>query len=288
MTGFKRLPSLTAMRAFEAAARHCSFKLAANELFITSAAISRQIKQLEQHLEASLFIRHHRQVLLTSAGKHLFSATHSAFTLLNNAASDVCSKDMSHHLNLQTTSSFASLWLIPRLQRLKISHPSLQLNLLSVESNPVVTDNFEVAITLGLEEDPNYSADFLFCEEVFPVCTPEFLQRYPQVSNEANLTQLPLLDLDPNFWQAKWWIPMDWRSWLHHTNIDSLNVKVDMYFSHYPMLIDTALQGWGIALGWHHLVDDLLSSGRLVRPLSQSYQATQRRHYFVCRNDLIN
>ncbi|MBN3560891.1 LysR substrate-binding domain-containing protein [Aliamphritea spongicola] len=282
------LPSLTAIRAFEVAARRQSFKDAADELCVTPAAISRQIKQLEAQLATVLFVRGHRQVTLTAAGERLFRATNTAFDEITSAAREIRGQVADSYLNLHATSSFSRLWMVPRLSRLRQLYPNLHLHLISVESTPGEADKFDAAVTLGLHELAGYQAEFLFAEEIFPVCTPEFLKDNPQADSLQGLQQLPLLDLDPAFWQARWWSPVDWHFWLRHCGVENPQVKAQMYFSHFPMLLDTVLEGLGVGLGWRHLTDDLLRSGRLIRPVAESYAAPERKHYFVCRQELAN
>ena len=282
------LPSLTAIRAFEVAARQQSFKAAADELCVTPAAISRQIKQLEEQLTTALFERGHRQVKLTTEGERLFRATNNAFDEITTVAREIRGQVADSYLNLHATSSFSRLWMVPRLSRLRQHYPNLHLHLISVESTPNEADKFDAAVTLGLNELAGYQSEFLFAEEIFPVCTPEFLAQYPQAVTLEGLQQLPLLDLDPAFWQARWWSPVNWNFWLSHCGVKQPEVKAQMYFSHLPMLMDTVLEGIGVGLGWRHLTEDLLRSGRLIRPVEESYLAPERKHYFVCRKELAD
>ena len=288
----KYLPSLTGLRAFEVAARHSSFKLAADELCVTQAAISRQIRQLEEHLGVSLFQRSHRKVSLTSAGKKLYLSTHNAFVDIAKTSQEIQSDPLPNYLNLYATSSFSRLWLMPKLAQLRQSHPNIHLQLISLEQNPKMRDKFEAGITLGLEESGQYESDFLFSEVIFPVCTPDFLHANPNISNLDSLIQNSLLELDATFWQAKWWQPVDWAAWLRQLEQDSIQEKIDvmpeMMFSHFPMLLDAVLEGVGIGLGWQHLVQDMLDDGRLVRPVPHCFKAIERKHYFVCRKDLAD
>ena len=280
------LPPLNALRTFEAAARLCSFKDAADELCVTQAAVSRQTRHLESALKTDLFLRAHRRVELTEAGRKLYTTVHRSLIDIAETSREIQHSSGSTHLNLHVTSSFAQLWLVPRLNALRSRYPDLHLNLVSVDENPLVADKFDAAITLGLEEDAGYQSDFLFAEEIFPVCTPAFRDAHPEVSTLEGLMQQPLLDLDPQFWKARWWSPVDWNFWLRQCGVGSQPVKAEMTFSHFPMLLDAVLQDVGIGLGWRHLVQDRLDDGRLIRPVSNSYPAPTRGHYFVCRNDL--
>jgi len=282
------LPSLNALRTFESAARHASFKSAANELFVTQAAVSRQIRQLEEQLDSSLFIRSHRKVELTTEGRELYKTVHQSFQDISETVNNICQRNRPEEISFHVTSSFARLWLLPRLNILREHNPELQLKLISTEESPLMADKFDAAITLGLEEYSGYQADFLFAEEIFPVCSPDFLNRYPDVGKLDNLLQRPLLDLDPQYWKARWWTPVDWIFWLEQCHPSHQDVRAEMAFSHYSLLLDAVLQGIGAGLGWHHLVQDMLADRRLVRPVSESYQAPSRQHYFVCRDDIAH
>ncbi|MDI3326293.1 LysR substrate-binding domain-containing protein [Pontibacterium granulatum] len=280
------LPPLNALRTFEAAARLCSFKDAADELCVTQAAVSRQIRYLEESLKTDLFLRSHRRVELTEAGRKLYATVHRSLIDIAETSREIHHSSGPAHLNLHVTSSFAQLWLVPRLNALRSLYPGIHLNLVSVDENPLVADKFDAAITLGLEEDAGYQSEFLFAEEIFPVCTPAFRDAHPEVNTLQGLIQHPLLDLDPQFWRARWWSPVDWNFWLRQCGVDASPVKAEMTFSHFPMLLDAVLQDVGVGLGWRHLVQDRLDDGRLIRPVRDSYPAPARGHYFVCRNDL--
>ena len=284
----RNLPSLTALRTFEAAARHVSFKQAADELCVTQAAVSRQIRQLEARLGVSLFLRSHRKVELTEQGKKLFQTVHKSMCDMAEISQEIQSESHLSYLNLYATSSFSRLWLLPRLKQLREQHPEIHLHLISVEENPIMADKFDAGITLGLEDNGHYQSDFLFSEQIFPVCTPALLAANPQAYTLEGLINMPLLELDAKFWKAKWWSAVDWPFWLVQQGQDAEAANAEMVFSHFPMLLDTILQGVGVGLGWRHLVQDMLDDGRLVRPVSLSFQARERKHYFVCRNDLAD
>ncbi len=283
-----KLPPLNALRTFEVAARYASFKDAADELCVTQAAVSRQIRYLEEWLGSELFIRGHRRVDLTPTGHRLYQSVHSSFTNISETVREISLGTTAKSINLYVTSSFARLWLIPRLNILRKQYPELHLNIISVEENPSMIDQFDVGITLGLEDDPGYQSDYLFSEEIFPVCTPCFYQKNPDAMTLLGLLQLPLLDLDAQFWKARWWSPIDWHFWLRQYQDETLQFQPEMTFSHYSLLLDAVLQDVGVGLAWHHLVQDMLADGRLIRPVSETYVASSRKHYFVCRNDLAD
>ncbi|OUR68124.1 hypothetical protein A9Q77_09625 [Marinomonas sp. 42_23_T18] len=284
----RNLPSLTALRTFEAAARHASFKQAADELCVTQAAVSRQIRMLEVALGVGLFVRSHRKVDLTEQGRKLFKTVHKSMLDIADISQEIQSESHLEYLNLYATSSFSRLWLLPRLNQLRERHPEIHLHLISVEENPIMADKFDAGITLGLEDSAHYQSDFLFSEQIFPVCTPAVLVAHPEANALGGLKKMPLLELDAKYWNAKWWSAVDWSFWLAQQEQESEPVKAEMLFSHFPMLLDAILQGVGVGLGWRHLVQDMLDDGRLVRPSGLTFNAVERKHYFVCRKDLAN
>ncbi|WP_028468900.1 LysR substrate-binding domain-containing protein [Neptunomonas japonica] len=280
------LPSLTALRTFEVAARYCSFKQAAEELCVTQAAVSRQVRQLETQLDVELFVRSHRRVDLTEQGTKLFQTVHRSLADIAAISYEMQSGPRLNNINLYATSSFSRLWLVPRLNQLRRAHSQVHLHLISVEENPAMSDKFDAGITLGLEDNNAYQSDFLFSEDVFPVCTQVFLEANPTANSIEGLMQLPLLELDAKFWNAKWWSAVDWSFWFDQQGLDCADVSTDISFSHFPMLLDAVLQDVGVGLSWQHLVQDMLDDGRLIQPVIERYSAPERKHYFVCRKDL--
>ncbi|MEX6501773.1 LysR substrate-binding domain-containing protein [Pseudomonas zhanjiangensis] len=282
----RHLPPLNALKTFEAAARQGSFKRAAEELCVTQAAVSRQIQVLEAFYELRLFLRGNRRVELTSEGHTLYLAASSALQHIASTSRDLLRSSEQDYLPLTTTSAFAQLWLMPRLRRLRLAHPEIQLHLVSGEGNPDYREGFRAAVTLGLEEHPQYVAQYLFSEEVFPVCTPRFLEQHPQVADLQGLLSMPLLNLSASHWKARLWAPVDWAFWLKQFDVDPSAAREAMSFSHFSMLIDAVHQEEGVGLAWRHLVQHQLDSGVLVRPVPESWRADDRKHYFVCRRDL--
>ncbi len=263
--------------------------MAAEELCVTQAAVSRQIQALEAFYRLRLFVRSNRKVELTEDGHALSLAASSAFQHIAAASRDLLRRnERDDELYLVTTSAFAQLWLMPRLKRLRAQYRDLQLFLIGSEGNPDFLAGFDAAVTLGLEEHPQYVADYLFAEEIFPVCTPGFFEQHPQISTLQGLLTVPLLNLSASHWKAKLWAPVDWAFWFRQFGCDAPTRKLTMNFSHFPMLLDAVQQEVGVGLAWRHLVQQQLEEGRLVRPTGVTYLAEDRKHYFVCRRELVN
>ncbi|UFH50070.1 LysR substrate-binding domain-containing protein [Pseudomonas sp. KNUC1026] len=283
MSSSRTLPPLNALRTFEAAARLLSFKRAADELCVTQAAVSRQVQTLEAYYRLKLFERGNRRVALTPEGQKLLEATQPAFTLIAAASRQLLQAIAEKYLPLLTTSAFAQRWLLPRLGRLRQANPSLHLQLISSEANPDYREGFDAAITLGLEEHSAYEATWLFSEEVFPVCTPAFLDGCPALCDLQGLAHVPLLDLSARHWQPRLWAPVDWAYWFRHFGLPPAAARQAMSFSHFSLQMDAVMQGEGVGLAWRHLVQPQVDRGELVMPLPHTLHLPERRHYFVSR-----
>ncbi|UTW10095.1 LysR substrate-binding domain-containing protein [Marinobacterium rhizophilum] len=289
MSNLKQLlPPLNALRTFEAAARHESFKAAAEELCVTQAAISRQVQTLEEFYSLKLFIRSNRKVELSPEGRGLYLAASAALQHIASASGTLLQRNRPGHISLTTTTSFSQLWLLPRLKQLRSQHPELQLQLISGEGNPDYNEGFDAAVTLGIQEHPLYVCEYLFSEEVFPVCTAEFARQNPQVATLNGLLQVPLLNLSADHWKARLWAPLDWAFWLRQLEMTADLNQTGMSFSHFLMLLDAVHEDIGVGLAWRHLVQRQLEEGKLVRPVRETYQADDRKHYFVCRRDRLD
>jgi len=282
----RALPPLNALRTFEAAARLGSFKAAAEEICVTQAAISRQIQTLESYYELPLFKRINRKVELTTEGRLLYLTATQALQQIATCSQELKQSTVHQHLTLATTTSFSRLWLLPRLKQFHQAYPGIQLHLISGEGSPELHDSFDAAVTLGFEQHPDYVADFLFSEEIFPVCTPGFLRSHPKVSELDGLLEVALLNLSADHWKARLWPAVDWDCWLQHFGLNLANRQPALTFSHFPLVIDAVQEEIGVGLAWRHLVDKQLAEGSLVRPVQESWHAHDRCHYFVCRRDI--
>ena len=168
-----RLPPLNALRAFEASARHLSFTRAADELFVTQAAISHQIKSLEEHLGIKLFMRKNRALLLTEEGQSYFLDIKDIFTSILEATEKLLSRGAKGAITLSLPPSFAIHWLVPRLSAFNQLHPDIDVRIKAVDqSDGLLTEDVDVAIYYGRGQWPKVKADKLHTEYLIPVCSP--------------------------------------------------------------------------------------------------------------------
>lgn len=282
----KPLPPLKALKVFESAARHLSFKLAAEELFVTQSAISRQVQLLEEYYGTPLFIRKTRKVELTSEGRILYKASTTALDYIAAASHEIFMKQKRGYLIIASTITFSTLWIMPRMNDLREQYPDIQFHLMTCEASPNLHDAFDIAITLDFEETKGFEATPLFSEEIFPVCTPSFLEKNPNINSIHDVLQQPLLELNRDHWKYKKWSPVGWGRWLQENSITEPPRNTIMSFNHYPLVLNAIKNNMGIGLTWAHLTELELESGNLVRPISDTYQAPDRKHYLVIREEL--
>jgi LysR family glycine cleavage system transcriptional activator len=257
MTGyFRNLPSLQALRCFEAAARLGSFALAADELCITQSAISHQIRSLEEGAGQPLFQRTGNRITLTLAGRVLAAETRRALDYLSRAYGVVdAGQEGSKTLTLAVQFAITEHWLVPRLSELRKALPETALRIVSlvdlVETPPETAD---AAILYGMGDVPGMIVERIADEQVFPVCSPDFLARHPDLSIER-MADLPLL-LHSH---------ATWSLWLEKAGLPIRYPKDSIFFDDVALTIRSALAGQGIAMARSHLVQRYLSTGRLIR-----------------------
>jgi LysR family glycine cleavage system transcriptional activator len=278
-----RLPPLDPLIAFEAAARLLSFTRAAEELHLSQAAISQQIRSLEQSLQVKLFTRSHRAVQLTNEGREYQHTVAAILKQLAGATMDIQNVEFARQLVIGCDESFASQWLSPRLSRLRELLPAVTLRIIASDDYSISLGNeVQVAVLHGDGLWPGFQTLRLFDEEVFPVCSPGFKRDFEPRAWAEWLLQAQLIDLADSHWN---W--MNWRLWFSGNDIDQPLANRNLQINSYPLVIDAACDGQGVALGWRYLVDDLIAAGRLVRPVEQSLK-TEFGYHLISRDNLHN
>jgi len=253
---------LNALRAFESAARHLSFVAAAEELSVTPAAISHQIKKLEEYLGVSLFRRRTRGLVLVEAGQLLSKELHPVFLNLDQAMEHVMEADRGGSLALSVAPTFAAMWLIPRLQNFYSLHPDIDVRIsTSLGLVDFQRDDFDAAIRLGHGQWSGLEAIKLFDESVIPMCSPRLLEGQNAIRKPADLKKHILLhnhsmDFDPN--------APTWQTWLEETGTRGVDVSRGMHFSLPDHGLQAAIDGAGVVLGWRFLSAKDVEAGRVV------------------------
>lgn len=264
---FARLPSPTALRTFEAAARRGSFKAAARELSVTPTAVSHQIRALEEHLEIPLFVRRVRAVELTESGRQLFEAVHRAFQQILLALEDVSAAESV--LTVSTTPAFAALWLAPRLARFQDRHPQLRIQL-DTGTTPIDLERdrrIDVAIRYGSGPYPELHATPLFEETFGAYGTPDYLHRLEHWSDAV---------LIETVWRKPRPKPVSWEAWLAEAGHSEANAPASRRFDHEHYVVQAALASQGLVLASSVLVADLMKRGWLAQHEPEVNLAGQR------------
>lgn len=257
----RRLPPLNGLRAFEAAARHLNFTRAAEELNVTQAAVSHQIKGLEEQLGISLFRRAGRGLQLTDAGQTLFPSIRDGLDAMASGVRRITRDDEAGALTLSTFASIASAWLVPRLGGFRRLYPEIDVRMtISDRLADFRTADVDIAIRYGKGDWDGTEAVFLMSEEIYPVISPDLLAAGPPLREPADLLRYrndyPLLhDV----------MPEDWGMWFESAGIADADVDHGYELEYSHLIYQAAMAGEGVALGRSVLVRDALASGGLVR-----------------------
>ena len=258
----RHIPPLPAVRVFEAAARHENFTSAASELGMTQAAVSYQIRLLEERLGLPLFVRSKRRVSLTDAGRAAAQQVSRAFDTLDAAFARLRSEDETM-LTISTTQTFATTWFAWRLGGFQMAHPNMAVRLLTTESlTDFVTDEVDVAVRAGREAAwPGLDAELLFRVNFTPMCSPDFLARHGGRLEPADLLRLPLIS-PHDVW---------WPHWLREAGIDVPDgaIRPGVRLDSQADEGNAAIAGQGLAILTPFLWRMDLAQGRLVRPFEQ-------------------
>ncbi|MEM9783315.1 MAG: LysR substrate-binding domain-containing protein [Pseudomonadota bacterium] len=279
----RRLPALGSLRAFEAAARLCSFKAAAAELAVTPGAISQQIRGLEQDLEVKLFRRAVRSVSLTEAGRQLQPALTAAFLQIRDAVDQVRPRAQAS-LRVDSSGPIISKWLLPRLHRFAERYPDLGV---TIQSNNGLSDiasgAADVAIRFTHRPGPDLFAAKLCAEHVLPLASPELVSRL-DLRAPSDMARAPLLhDTSAEVFAD----PPDWPCWFERAGLDPMGAQRGMRFDRHAAdhAIDAAVNGAGVVLGRGFLARTDMLEGRLVSPFGPALPMAVG-YYVVCRAGL--
>ncbi|MBF8756367.1 LysR substrate-binding domain-containing protein [Pseudomonas guariconensis] len=260
--GYRRIiPSMTALLQFESVARLNSFTLAAKELGVTQAAVSKQIKVLEENIGAQLFHRGHRNIQLTDSGELLFAIISDSLQRIASAFDQITQGCDRHEIVLGSTAPFSQLRIMPRLRLLGDILPPIQLRLATqMFIGDLRARDYDLDIRFGDGHWDDGTSILLFEEEVFPVCSPSWLARNQVPLTLEDLAVAGLLDAAST---SEGWYT--WPSWFKELGLTPPTLRTNLRCSLYTDSINAALQGYGVSLGWGRLVEHLLDSGELVR-----------------------
>ncbi|WP_250454425.1 LysR substrate-binding domain-containing protein [Caballeronia sp. ATUFL_M2_KS44] len=275
--GYRRLiPSVTALVEFEAVARLASFTLAAHELGVTQAAVSRQVKYLEDRLGVRLFHRLHRSITLTEEGEALYLVVAESMQKIAGVFDRLASGPAQQELVLAATSAFSQLRLLPRLAALRAAQPDLQLRLSTqMFTADLRHKEIDAAVRFGAGSWSDGSSTLLFDEEVFPVCSRRWLETHESPVTLDALANAPLIESDST---SEGW--MTWDEWFRTLGFRPAQLNFALRCTLYTDAIQASRHGQGIALGWGRLVHDFIAAGDLVRLPLASFR-TRDAYYIV-------
>lgn len=264
------LPPLDLFHSFEVVARHRSFTLAADELCLTQSAVSRQIKTLEDALGLRLFHRLNRAIELTTEGQRLFESVTQGLENICECLSALGAAARAPRITVSASVAFAWFWLMPRLERFAALQPDIDLRVLAADQ-PVLpgTGEVDVAILFGAGKWEGLDVRLLFGERVYPVCSPAYLRDHPELRRPANLLDQTLLHLEyPKSAAGE----VNWRQWLLRQGVNEQPAGRAIRLNSYPMVLQAAEAGRGVALGWSYITDPIVAEGRLVCPVGNSLE----------------
>lgn len=271
----RRLPPQAGLIPFEAAARLESFTQAAAELHLTQAAVSRQIRALEDDIGLRLFSRGHRSVALTAAGRELAGAVAGGLETIAASAERLRARRDANEIVLLAEIYVAMYWLIPRLPAFHATHPDIRLRV-NASTRPLIhaEESFDLAMQCATRPSGPLTPVWSVPDEVFPVCSPAVAA--PGSLTPADLARFDVLHCrdDP---RDGW---LSWADWLRALDLP-IAAPDGPHFDNYPVVVQSALLGQGIGLGWRRGLAHLLDTGQLVRPLGEKLQLPQGLSVYV-------
>ena len=263
METLRRLvPSLNTLVVFEVAGRLASFSAAARELGMSQAAVSYAIGRLEQQLAATLFVREHRRVRLSEAGQRFHADVSLGLSHIQRSAQDLRSVAAGSHVTLSASTAFAAFWMVPRLQRLREDLPDIDLRIQTADRDlDLVGEQIPLGIRGGSPSDwPGYECQALAPEVIYPVCGASYVARFGRPESVEDLFSHRLIHHEEPFRPAA-----TWSEWFASAGIEAPRGTRGLQINDYVLVIQSVIEGQGIALGWGHLTDGLVEKGVLLR-----------------------
>ena len=272
----KRLKHLNAIRTFESAARHQSYSKAAEELFVSQAAVSQQMRQLEQALSVKLFVRSGRKMQLTDSGEKLYHTSHEALNLLVQGLNNIQCEDIAGDLTMTSTQAFCALWLMPRLYKFSQLHPEINIKILgSNQPEDLQAKHIDLAIRFSTEDKLSNKKGLVFEafgeDYVYPVCSPALVEKL-KLTTPQSLLKSPLI----RFANER---IVTWRGWFDHAGVEGYELhtqKTDVTSS--DMALSAVLNGHGVTLAATALFSQYVQNKQLIVPFNIKHPISWKRY----------
>lgn len=259
--------SPSALLAFESAARHLSFTAAAAELNVSQPAISAAVRKVERALGQPLFHRRHRSIVLTEAGERFFADVSFGLNHIVRSAEAVRVQSQPDHVTISCSTAFAHYWLVPRLAAFRAAHPAIEIRMeTSYRDSELARDGVSIGIRRGNGDWPGYAQAFMMREAISPVCSPS----YADAMDLDALAHADLIHLEEPYRMRP-----TWTDFFQHHGVTFRDTGAGLRLNDYALVIQAAIAGQGIALGWHHLTDSLIEQGLLRRAHPSVYAQTE-------------
>lgn len=271
------LPSADRLIVFEAAGRLLNFTAAGRELGMSQAAVSYAVRGLEEHLGVQLFRREHRKVTLSEAGERFFADVTLGLSHIRKSVEQLRSMASQSHVTLAASTAFATFWMMPLLQKFRDELPGIELRIQTSERDiDIASEGISLGIRAGLPNDwPSYHTKLLANEEIIAVASPSYLEKHGLPKSVDDLVEHRLIHLEEPYRDAA-----KWSDWFSSAGVSLIKNTSGLLINDYALVIQAAMEGQGIALGWRHLTGHLVKSGLLVR-LTEHCLSTGKGYYVL-------
>lgn len=260
--------SPSALLAFEAAGRHMSFTAAARELNVSQSAVSHAVRQLENALGQSLFLRRHRRIELTETGERFHNDVSIGLMHIRRSAETIRRQRDVDHVTLSASTAFASWWMVPRLAAFRAALPEIDLRLQTTDKDvDLAAEGISLGVRRGLGDWDEYDSELLAPEAVYPVCSADYGASIGRLTDGGGLRGLKLIHLEEPFRPCP-----NWADWFAGEGIDYVDRGEGLRLNDYALVIQAVMEGQGVALGWHHITGRLIDRGQLVRPVGKTLE----------------
>lgn len=268
------------LRAFEAVARHLNFRAAAEEMALTQSAVSRQIQSLEEEVGVGLFLRHTRAVELTGAGAQLLLAVQQSLPRIDGAVRQIRQNAGRKSVSLTTFASFASMWLIPRLEAFQRDNPEIDIR---IDASDVALDmdiaDVDIALRYGPREHMPAGALRLFGETITPVASPWLIKSNPAIKAPTDIARFTLIEAgDAHRTHLEW---LTWRRWFEVNEMPRAQPRRWLYFNYAYQMVQAALTGQGLVLARSSLIAESLANGDLIEVLPQHRMDSPMAYWLI-------